>query len=96
MVTTDVPEGTIDEALWYHYDLTNDVLHLRLATERKSQTISEETSDGFLLLRRADNNKPAGLTVVDWWKRFGRGSRPDSIAHLDQRIQPWASRLPVA
>jgi hypothetical protein len=93
MVVTDTLEGTIDGVLWYHYDVTNDVLYVRVAADRETPTVAEETPDGFLLLCREDDSKPVGLTVVNWWKRFGQGALPDSIKQLERNIEPWASKL---
>ncbi len=93
MVVTDTLEGTIDQALWYHYDLTNDVLYLRLASEHQTPSVSEETPEGFLLVRREADGEPVGLTVVNWWKRFGQGELPDSIKQLEHRIEPWAKKV---
>jgi hypothetical protein len=93
MVVTDTVEGTINQVLWYHYDRMNDVLYLRLMKERSTETVAEETPEGFLLLKRMDADIPVGLTVVDWWKRFGTGAAPDSIKDLEHRIEPWSQRL---
>ncbi len=93
MVKVDAIEGTVDDVLWYHYDLGSDVLYLRLAAERETATCAEETDDGFLLLHRQDDNQVVGLTVVNWWQRFGSGTLPDSIRELERRIEPWARRL---
>lgn len=93
MVKTDAIEGTVDDVLWYHYDLTGDVLYLRLAAHRDATTYAEETDDGLLLLRRDDTDEAAGLTVVNWWKRFGTGPIPDSLCDLERAIEPWARKL---
>jgi len=93
MVKVDTIEGVVDGVLWCHYDLTSDVLYLRLIAERDTPTLAEESADGLLLERREDNEKIVGLTVVSWWKRFGNGSVPDSIHALEQAIEPWAKRL---
>ncbi len=93
MVVTDTIEGTIDGALWFHYDVANDVLYLRLASARELATVAEETDDGLLLLRREDSDQAVGLTVVNWWKRFGQGDLPDSITQLERSIEPWGKRI---
>lgn len=93
MVVTDTLEGTIDNVLWFHYDMTGDVLYLRLVGERDTATVAEETPDGFLVLRREDDNRAVGLTVVNWWKRFGKGALPDSIRELQELIEPWAKKI---
>lgn len=96
MVMTDAIEGTIGTgpgALWFHYDIASDVLYLRLAAERATETLAEESPQGFLVLRRSSDDRAVGLTVVNWWKRFGSGTRPDSLKELERSIEPWASRV---
>ena len=95
MVKVDTIEGTVGDVLWCHYDLANDVLYLRLAAHRDAKTYAEETADGFLQLRREDDDTVVGITVVNWWKRYGRGAFPDSIRELEQAIEPWAKKLAV-
>lgn len=34
MVETDTIEGTINRTLWFHYDMSNDVLYLRYQDSR--------------------------------------------------------------
>lgn len=93
MVKVDAIEAVVDARVWCHYDLVNDVLYLQLLKDREAATYSEETADGFLLVRRDDNDDVAGLTVVNWWRRFGSGDVPDSIRQLEQAIEPWARKL---
>ena len=92
MVKTDSIEGPADGALWYHYDIDSDVLYLRLASAREVDTYAEETDDG-LLLRSEASDEPVGLTVVNWWKRFGKGALPDSIRALEKAIEPWTQKV---
>ncbi len=93
MVVTECIEGIVDQALWYYYDIPNDVLYLRLLAHRQSPTVSEETSDGFLLLQHAESGEALGMTGVNWCKRFGSGTLPNSIKQLEQHIEPWARKL---
>lgn len=93
IVRVDCIEGTIDDVLWCHYDFTGDVLYLRLASQRDTPTYAEETPEGLLLLRTSDDIVPVGLTIVNWWKRFGKGKLPDSIHALEKAIEPWAAKL---
>jgi hypothetical protein len=95
MVKTDTIEGTIGSGarrLWFHYDIGADVLYLRRESHRETATYAEETPDG-LLLRTQRGNRPVGLTVVNWWKRFGRGRLPDSIQRIGRSIEPWAEAI---
>jgi hypothetical protein len=93
MVTVDTIEGIIDQFLWFHYDLTADVLYLRLKSARESEAVGEEMPDGTILLTDAETDRPIGLTVVNWWKRFGRGAVPDSLSEIQASIAPWAGKL---
>jgi hypothetical protein len=93
MVITDTIEGVVDGTLWFHCDLTNDVLYIRIASRRGTSAVGEETPDGFILLRDAETDEAIGITVVNWWKRFGQGELPDSISELQRLIEPWARRV---
>ncbi len=93
MVQIDVIEGIVDDVLWYHYDLADDVLYLRLLKHREAASYGEETDDGMIVLRREDNDEVVGMTVVSWWKRFGQGALPDSLREIQRAIEPWAHRV---
>ena len=93
MVKIDVIEGTSDNGLWYHYDLANDVLYLRLASQRETPTFAEEDNRGILLLRSQKDESVIGMTVVNWWKCFGKGLLPDSLIGLERAIEPWTKNL---
>lgn len=92
-IVTDTLEGVINGVMWFHYDMADDVLYLRLASQRDVNTVAEETPNGILLLRREQDDQPVGVTIVKWWKRFGEGAIPDSLAALQRRIEPWAAKL---
>lgn len=91
MAVTESIEGSAGP-IWYHYDLSNDVLYLRAASHRDTPAHGEETDDGFILLRASADDRVVGMTVVNWWKRFGQGELPDSMSHIAARIDPWAKR----
>jgi hypothetical protein len=93
MVAVDTLEGIINNALGYHYDVSSDVLYLRLLSHRDAPALGEETDAGFILLRDQTTDTPIGLTVVNWWKRFGHGALPDSISEIQRHIEPWTHRL---
>jgi hypothetical protein len=93
VTTTDTLEGTINGSLSYHYDVGNDVLYLRLRADMETPALGEENDDGLIELRDEQTGRLLGITVVNWWKRFGRGALPDSIREIQQRIEPLAGKL---
>ncbi len=94
MVITDTIEGIVDQTLWFHYDITNDVLYIHSLDRKDEQTYGEETPEGFILLRTLGDDAVAGIKVVDWWRRFGEGSlRSITFSALETRIEEWARRL---
>lgn len=95
MAVAESLEGSLG-SLWFHYDLRNDVLYLRTLTRRDEDAHGEESDEGFILLRSMDDDAVVGVTVVNWWKRFGRGDLPDSMNQILARIEPWADRLNAA
>lgn len=95
MATAESIEGAAG-TFWFHYDISNDVLYLRLITAREEESHGEEDESGFILLRAVSDDRLIGMTVVDWWKRFGSGSLPDSVREIVARIEPWAKRAQTA
>ena len=93
MVAIDTIEGLINGVFWFHYSVGDDVLYLRLASSRHTDTLGEETDDGFILLRTEGTEQPVGVTIVNWWKRFGQGDLPDSLSAIEERIEPWAAKI---
>lgn len=88
-------EGT-SQGIWFHYDLPGDVLYLRVLARQGEQAHGEETDDGFILLRSLDDDSVVGMTVVNWWKRFGHGTLPDSMAAIVASVEPFARRAASA
>ena len=96
MVTTDTIEGVVNGTLWFHYDLTNDVLYLQLQSTRGQETFGEETPECFTLFRTEDD-KIAGLTIVNYWKQFGTGEVQElTLQGLQNQVEKAAQKLPVA
>ena len=93
MVTTDTLEGTINRTVSYHYDVFSDVLYLRLVADMETPAVGEESDDGLIELRDQRTGRLVGITVVGWWKRFGRDDLPDSIQEIQRRVEPWAGKL---
>ena len=92
MVKVDTVEGVIGD-YWFHYDLGNDVLYLRLELHRRTPVVGEPTDDDLFRMRSLDDGEIVGLEVVGWWKRFGKGPRPDSMSELARLIEPWTRRV---
>jgi len=93
MIRVDTIGAVLDNIVWCQYDAGNDVLYLQLVAGCDAATYSEETDDGLLLVRREDNDAVAGMTIVNWWKRFGGQDFPDSIHAFEQAVEPWARRV---
>ena len=93
MVTTDTIEGTINSVISYHYDVFADVLYLRLISDMNTPAIGDENDEGLIELRDEQTGRLLGITIVSWWKRFGQGALPDSIAEIQRRIEPMAQRV---
>lgn len=88
--------GRVDKSTSFHYDLGNDVLYLRRLDHRQSPAIGEDTPDDLILFRHEETGEPIGLTIVDWWRRFGGRALPDSIDELSRAVEPWARQIPAA
>ena len=93
MVTDDTIEGIINDTVHFHYDVFADVLYLRLLAEEGAETYADVTDESDFLLRDQTTDRPVGLTVLNWWKRFGRGALPDSRVELHAQIEPWAGKV---
>ncbi len=92
MVHVDALEGKLDDELWFHYDLDNDVLYLRRVEYRGDLVTGEEAEEGVFVIRNYEG-KVVGLDVIDWWKSVGRGEVPDSIRELAALIEPWSQKV---
>jgi len=92
-MNTDPLEGTIRGTVTYHYDLAADVLYLRLFADRDTPALGEETEDGLIELRAETTGELIGITIVNWWKRFGQGPFPASINNIEAQLEIWADRL---
>ena len=93
MVTTDTLEGIIDGTTHFHYDVTSDVLYLRLLSAEGRPAFGDLDDDGDIHLLDEATHVKVGLTIVNWWKRFGHGALPDSIQQIQQHIEPLAAKL---
>lgn len=69
-VEVDTLQGVLDGNIWFHLDLSNDVLYLRDQATRNVALIGEESPEGYTVLRTQDGHL-AGMTIVNYWRRFG-------------------------
>jgi hypothetical protein len=92
-ITTDSIKGIVDEGFRFHYDMFADVLYLRLLIAEETPTYGDLTDEGDILLRDEKTDRPVGLTVINWWKRFGYGALPDSISEIQKLIEPVAKKV---
>ena len=90
MVTDDTIEGIVSNSLWFHYDFGNDVLYVRLVSQRDTPALGEEQPDGTILLRTEADDRLVGVTVVNWWRRFGSGCLPDSLSDIGKKVEAFA------
>ena len=89
----DAIEGTVNDTLWYHFDVSNDVLYLQLLSKREQELFGEETPDGFILFRTEDDAL-AGMTILSWWKRFGKGKiEKVTLSGLQTQVAEMAQKL---
>jgi len=95
VTTVDIVEGPVGEPLHCHYDITGDVLYLRLASAMGKDSYSEETDDGFILVRDMETDQPVGMTVISYWKRFGdqRALGDVSLSELDASVAGSAEKI---
>ncbi|MBK8395047.1 MAG: hypothetical protein IPL26_07340 [Leptospiraceae bacterium] len=96
MVITDTIEGIINNLIWFHYDLLNDVLYIRKKDFLKKDTFSEQRNDGILVITASDSETPVGYTVVNWWKKSEKKEIPDSLKEITSLIESYTIRLLTA
>ncbi len=46
----------------------------------------------FIRVINPATGKLVGLKIDSWWKRFGKGSFPDSLREVGASVEPWAHR----
>lgn len=90
--TLQTLEGIIG-AVSYHYDVVNDVLYLRRLDRLNAPVLGEETDEGLIEERDESTGALVGLTAISFWKRFGAGPLPDSVAQITRSAEPLAKRI---
>ena len=95
----DTFKGTARGDLVFHFDVPSDVLYLRFASMQGQEVFGEETPDGFVLFRN-DRDEVAGVTILDYWKRFGTGRVDDATlrglqASIEARAVAMQQHLPA-
>src|SRR5438132_752638 len=66
MATAESLEGSLG-SLWFHYDLRNDVLYVRVLSRRDDEVSGEENDGGLIILRSLADDSVVGMTAVNWW-----------------------------
>ncbi len=96
-VEVDTLQGILGGSMWFHLDLDNDVLYLRARATLGESVFGEETPEGFTALR-SNSGALAGMTVVNYWQRFGNGDVGSaSIQAIKDQVAAWsASHIPAA
>lgn len=91
-------EGVWQETLFYHYDVTADVLYVRLCSRLGEPVYGEEDENGFHLMRSQADDALVGLSVIGYWRLFGANLTPtdgrtdwrelfeDSVAELGEPL----------
>ena len=91
-IEVDTLQGVLGSNVWFHLDLDNDVLYLREHDTRREPAFGEESPEGFTILY-TDSGRVAGMTVVNYWHRFGRGDvTRSSIQSVKDQLSAWAQR----
>ena len=93
MTNIETVQGQIDGTVSYHYDAFADVLYLRLVSDMETPSIGDITDGGDIELHEETTGRLIGITVISWWKRFSKGSPPDSLRELAIRIEPYARKI---
>ena len=95
VASVETVEWTLDGGIRCHYDVPRDVLYLRLISRWGKESYSEDTDDGLTLVHDAETDEVIGLTVVSFWKRFGRDAVHEvPLAEIGAAIQKMAALLP--
>ncbi|MBI2302209.1 MAG: hypothetical protein HYU66_25180 [Armatimonadetes bacterium] len=86
-------EGVHQNVLRYHYDLSGDVLYLRLLGTLDEEVHGEEDDNGFHILRSYDTERVVGVTIVGYWRRFGNAPVVPDAAALAAVLEQAAAQL---
>jgi len=86
-------EGVHQQVLRYHYDLSGDVLYLRLLGTLDEEVYGEEDPNGFHIMRSYDSDRVVGMTIVGYWRRFGDAPTMPDAASLAAVLEQAAGRL---
>lgn len=76
MAIVESLEGTLDDLISFHVDLASDILYLRRIDRPEAIPVGEDGPDDVILFRDEDSREIVGLSVIDWWLRFGEGTPP--------------------
>ena len=86
-MAVDTIEGVWQDSLRYHYDVTGDVLYLRLISRLEDEVYAEEDENGVFVLRSLGDDSIVGMKIVGYWRQYGaEGSTLGELADWQQRL----------
>jgi hypothetical protein len=90
----DTIEGIWQGRLSYHYDRFADVLYVAHVDDVAEEAYGEEDEQGFHVMRSLADNRLVGLTVLSFWRRYGRGEMAGlSAADLERTLESTVGAL---
>ncbi len=99
-MAVETVEGVWHGALFYHYDVRNDVLYLRLNSRRDDVVYGEEDANGDHVLRALTDDQVVGMTVVGYWRQYGTAglplAQPDWQDTVERSVAGLGERLMAA
>lgn len=85
--------GVVDGSLWYWYDAAEDLLDVRLVSQRTGASSPDPAPEGFTLLRDRVSGAAIGMVIRGFWARFGDGADHPDRDLLERQVSGLAARL---
>lgn len=85
--------GVVNGSLWYWYDAAEDLLDVRLVSQRSSPGSPDPAPEGFTLLRDPVSGAAIGMVIRGFWARFGDSEEPPDRVLIEQQVSGLAARL---
>ena len=88
----DTVQGRLPSGAIFHLDADNDVLYVWKDESSRCSTFGEETPEGYTAFH-GDSNELVGVTVVHFWRDFGRGSLEGApLSEIKEVLSSWTAR----